>query len=660
MRKLPTSGDTVRAAVFMTCGAVAVSACGGGGGPNFADDHPRIYIADNRDRLAQALEDGHPAAVRFKELVDLQLGGADLYDFQAWNAALIGQLTGDARYCEYAVGLVDERVAEEEATIAGGGAPRAAYDSYLEVGPLIGDVALTYDWCFEHVSSSQATRWLAYADQAVWNVWHHEEAQWGGQVMPWSGWSVENPSNNYYYSFLRATMLLGLAAHGEIERGDGWLTHFRDTKIGGELVPTFAEQLVGGGSREGTGYGVAMMRLWELYDLWHGSTGEVIADETEHARASLLHFMHSTVPTLDRIAPTGDHARDSTAALFDYHRHYVQTLAYLFQDDPLAARAKGFLAASSVPEMDQTYMAVWDFLYETPDVAAQPLDGLGTAFYGPGTGQLYARSSWDTDATWMNLIAGPYTESHAHRDQGAIMVYKGEWLAYDPQVESTSGIRGEEDLHNLVRITEGGENVRMREGTESTMLAVHRGDGWLHAAADTTAAYAGHEAVDSVQREVVFIHPDVIVVMDRVTTAAGTSQTWQLSSPIQPTIADTRATFAGASHTLRVDRVIPAASSFDVRSWPSLDGDITAGYRMDVVQTGGARQYLHVLSLDGAASSVTADDAGGRVGVSIAMADGRTAVVRFGTGGVDGTLSVTGGSPTIDATLGPGVDALPE
>src|SRR5678816_2158104 len=107
-----------------------------------------------------------------------------------------------------------------------------------------------------------------------------------------------------------------------------------------DRVPTFNADLVGGGSREGTGYGVAMRRLFELYDLWKATTGEDLATRTRHTRASMLAMIHQIVPTLDKVAPTGDHARDSTAALFDYHRDYLQELMSTFPADPLAGRAK--------------------------------------------------------------------------------------------------------------------------------------------------------------------------------------------------------------------------------------------------------------------------------------------------------------------------------
>jgi len=190
---------------------------------------------------------------------------------------------------------------------------------------MIGDLALVYDWCFDAVTPAQRTRWIAYANQAVTNVWNPTGATWGGTAQSWNGWSVNNPSNNYYYSFLRATMLVGLATKDENPAADDFLATFRDEKILGQLVPTFAADLPGGGSREGTGYGVAMRNLFELYDLWKATTGEQLATKTKHARESMASFIHQTMPTLDRIAPTGDHARDHTAPFFDYQRHYCSS-----------------------------------------------------------------------------------------------------------------------------------------------------------------------------------------------------------------------------------------------------------------------------------------------------------------------------------------------
>lgn len=604
------------------------------------DEHPRIYLnAANRARLDAALAAGSGPAARFRAMVDAELGGADYYAFEPWFAALLGQLTGDAGYCAWAVERTEAWVAAEEALIAGGERAEVAFDSYLYVGDHVGNLALVYDWCWDVLEAGQRTRWLAYANQAVWNVWHPEEASWNGTSFPWSGWSIDNPSNNYYYSFLRATLLLGLAARGEHADAETWIRTFRDDKIGGQLVPTFERDLAGGGSREGTGYGVAMARLFELYDLWESSTGERIHDLTGHARNSLANFLHLVVPTLDRLAPVGDHARDSTAVLFDYHRNYVQILTYLYRSDPLAPFGKWFLEHCAVPEMDQPFMYVYDFLYDEPAVVAAPLDGLTPAYWAAGTGQLYLRSGWTTDATWVHLVAGPYTESHAHHDQGSLLLYRGEWLAWDQNIESHSGIRQEEELHNLVRLERGGATIPQREGAGPARLAaLSRTAAWTYAAAELAPAYAD-DGVTRVDRELVFLAPDAVVVFDRIDAGADVRRIWQLGSPIRPELAGSTATFAGGTATLVLRRVLPASGTPTILDWTT-DGEMGGGFRLDLADAdpSGRSRFLHVLSVDGAVTGAAASPDGARLGVELTFADGTRALVRFEPDALGGTL----------------------
>jgi hypothetical protein len=619
--------------------------------PVYPTQHPRIYLGPNRARLQAALSQGTSAASRFRAKVDQWLGGADLWGFQAWNGALLSQLTGNPAYCTKAVSTIESQVAAAEAAIRSGQRPAVASDSYLGIGEMIGDLALVYDWCATQVTSSQRTRWIAYANQAVWNVWNYTQAKWGGTSFPWSGWSVNNPSNNYYYSFLRATMLLGLATKGENPQADAWLVKFHDEKILGQLVPRFEADLVGGGSREGTGYGVSMRRLFELYQIWQATTGEDLAMRTGHTRASLLAFMHQIVPTLDRVAPTGDHARDATAALFDYHRDYLQELMAIFPTSSIAQRAKSLLAASSVPAMTQGFMVAYDFIDDDAPVQAKPLDGLNTAYYATGIGEVYARSGWDKGATWINLIAGPYTESHAHQDQGSLMIYKGGWLAYDANVQSRSGLSQTTASHSLVRIDRSGAPVRQVGVTTSTLQALQQGSGYVHAAADLTAAYNGNSAVQNVQRELVYLEPNIVVVFDRVQTASDTTQTWQLATPVAPSIGGATATISNAGHTLSVTRIAPSSATMSVYDYRA-DSDMKGGYRLDERLPGGDQRYLHVLALDGAVASATAS---GATSVTLNLAGGGTVTVSFSRDLAGATLTRNG----VTTALGTGVDTLP-
>ena len=622
--------------------------------PVYPTAHPRIYLTPNRARLTAALSAKTASATRFKANVDQWVAGADIWGFETWTAALMGQLTGNAAYCTKAVANVDAQVTAAEAVIAAGQAPVVAGDSYLEIGGMIGDLALTYDWCNAQTSTAQRARWLKYADQAVSNVWNPTAAKWGGKSFPWSGWATNDPSDNYYYSFLRATMLLGLASKGEDAQADGWIKQFHDTKVMNQLVPTFNTDLVGGGSREGTGYGVAMRKLFELYDLWKATTGETLSTKTAHTRKSMLAMLHQMVPTLDRVAPTGDLSRDSTAAFFDYHRNYLQELIQQFPTDLLAQRAKTQLLASSLPQMGSSFMLAYDFLYDDSNVTAQPMGTMNTTYYAPGIGEVYARSGWDKHATWVNLIAGPYTQSHAHQDQGSLMIYKDGWLAYDAVVNSSSGLTQSPQAHGLVRISNGGSDVPQIANTTSILSALHQGSGYTYASADLTPAYNGNAAVQKVQREMLYLTPDVIVVFDRVKTSSGTTQTWQLASPAAASISGANASITNAGHTLKVQKI--SGGNMSVTSMPSVSSDFTGGYRLDETMAGGDNRYLHVISVDGSVSSTTSAGDATHPGVTVNMANGHNATVTFVRDTAGATLVLDGTSKTLSA----GVDTLPE
>ena len=622
---------------------------------SIASTHPRVLLSDASYRtcLQQMLAAPTASATRFKGLVDSQLAGGNAYAFEPWFAALMFQLTGSTTYADYAVSRTEAFVASEEALIAANQRATVAADSYLEVGPIIGNVMLVYDWCYDRLTPAQRSRWVAYANQAVWNVWHPDEARWGNTVYAWSGWSIDNPSNNYYYSFLQATMMVGLASFGENPQAPTWIDQFRTVKLENQLFPTFNRDLVGGGSREGTGYGTAMKNLFELYEWWERSTTERIANRTPHTLASMAHTMHSIVPTLDRLAPTGDHARDSTAELFDYHRQYLQTLMALFPGERLAGTAKSLLAASSVPRMQFSFMYYSDFLYENPNLVATPLADLATTYWGSGTGQLPMRSAWNTSSAYANFICGPYTESHAHRDQGSFVLHKGTWLAYDANIDSASGIEQDEVMHSLVRIVQGGSVVTQVEGApQCNLLAMGDDVRITYALADVTPIYNGKAAVAKVEREFLFLKPDAFVVFDRAdTVGAGVQRVWTLNVPATPTVAGDRLTLTQGANRMDVFRAAPTGLSY-----------VVSGHRVDVADSAGTgSQFLHVFGLDGSVASVARSDAAGQTGVEITFADGRSATVRFSIAGRGGTLELraAGGASLFSGALPTTVATLP-
>lgn len=520
---------------------------------------------------------------RFKGFVDAAVGGNPDYGFSAADAAYMYKLTGQAQYATLAVNTVEAQVSAAETVIAGGNRPEISGDSYLEVGPMIEDLALTYDWCADHLTNAQRTRWAAYAQQAVWNVWHADTAQWGGHAFPWSGWGVDDPANNYHYSFLRATLYWGLASNDQT-----WLDLLQDVRWPEQEAYTAG--IPGGGSQEGTAYGLSHRELFTLYRVWHDATGTEIANANAHLTQSIAWWIHATLPSRDRMAALGDQARVSEPVIYDYHRHLMLEARNLTNDATAQANASWWLHAISDQDMESGFNYRHNLLSAGP--AGTPPAAL--TYYAAGTGQLFSRTGWDTGAMWLNFSAGPYMQSHAHQDQGAFTLFDHDWLAVTENIWTHSGIEQGTDTNNVVRFENGGNIVPQHEGTTSTMSVTPGVNGAVHAVADLTPAYAGDAAVTSWQRSIDF-GGRKLTVSDAFVLGSGTSAIFQVNTPNQP-IINGKTAHAGS---LLIRVLAPANATLSARDWTTQSGGdetYNSGWRLDVA--GGTTGYVVELSVD--------------------------------------------------------------
>ena len=518
------------------------------------------------------VDKGSAAYSRYKEWVDAAVSGSPGYAFSATDAVLLYALTGNGRYCDTAVRMVQQQVDEANARIAQGARPAVAGDSYLEAGPMISELARTWQWCGERIPDEQRPKWSAYADQAIRNIWNPKSASWGGTPAEWTGWSIDNPGNNYYYSFVEATMEWALASNDA-----SLLELLRNDKL--PALQAYFAKLPGGGSLEGTGYGAAHMRLFALYRTWKDSTGADLANANPHLSDSIRFWVHATVPTLDRFAPFGDQSRVSVPEIFDYHRRLVLEARMLSKDEDARALAAWWLGSISLKRMTQGFNFRYDML--PAGEAGKPPQDL--VYHATGTGRLFARTGWERDAMWMTFTAGPYVESHAHQDQGGFTLFARDWLAVTENIWTHSGIQQGTDVHNVVRFMRNGAPIRQREPSTSSMQVVH-GDapGEVHASADLSAAYAPGAGVQSWKRTVDFAGRK-LVVRDTFAKTADTQAVFQVNVPVKPVI-DGREATAGR---LRIRVLSPEDATLGALDWSTLDqAEFRSGWRVDVQGSG--------------------------------------------------------------------------
>jgi len=517
---------------------------------------------------------------RFRDWVDQAVDGDPGYNFSAEDAAYMYRLTGQTQYATLAVSMVEQQVSDAEAAIAAGQQPDVANDSYLDVGSMLGDLALTYDWCSQFVTATQRVRWAAYAEQTIFNVWNPDQAVWGSRPASWSGWSIDNPANNYFYSFLEATMYWSQAADSA-----PWTQFLDAVKV--PLLEDYFSGMVGGGSQEGTGYGLSHKKLFALYRMWRDSTGEDVANENSHLTDSILWWIHATVPTLDRTAAIGDQSRVSEPIMYDYQRDLVLEARKMTLDPTVQSNASWWLHNISVPEMENGFNFRADLL-PAGSAGSPPAD---LVYYAPATGQLFARTSWDTSAMWLQFAAGPYLESHAHQDQGSFTLYEDTWLAVTENIWSHSGIQQGTEVNNMLRFEHNGNIVQQSVGTYSSMDVTPGGGGAVHAVANLTPAYGGDPAVQSWTRTIDF-SGHTLTVHDNYATGSGTQAIFQVNTPVRPTISGSTAT-AGA---LKVTVVSPANATLTAVDWTGQDSDYESGWRLDI--SGGSGEYIVELSTE--------------------------------------------------------------
>ncbi len=523
---------------------------------------------------------------RFKSFVDDELGGGDPYGFSAADAAYMYKLTGQAKYATLAVDTVEAQVAAAEAAIAMNNSsiqPDIAGDSYLEVGPMLEDLALTYDWCADHTTLSQRTRWAAYAEQAVSNVWGDPaHAKWGSVEHPWSGWAVHDPGDNYHYSFIRATLYWGLAYASPHD----WLGLLQNQKWPEQ--ESYTATISGGGSQEGTGYGLSHGTLFMLYRVWHDALGTDVGNANAHLTDSIYWWIHATVPTLDRVAAIGDQSRVSEPVIYDYHRHLMLEARKVTNDATAQSAASWWLRAIS----DQDMQSSFNYRHNLLPAGSAGSPPAALTYYAAGTGQLFSRTGWDTGAMWLNFSAGPYVQSHAHQDQGAFTLFEKDWLAVTENIWTHSGIQQGPDTNNVVRFENGGSVIEQRSPTTSTMTVTPGSGGAVHAVANLTPAYNGDPAVTSWQRTLDFANHK-LTVKDAFALGSGTTATFQVNTPVQP-IINGKTAQAGA---LTIKVTAPAGATLSALDWTTVDaGEFTSGWRLEI--GGGTTGYTVELSVD--------------------------------------------------------------
>ena len=196
-----------------------------------------------------------------------------------------------------------------------------------------------------------------------------------------------------------------------------------------------------------------------------------------------------------------------------------------------------------------------DFLWRDTTVEKGDIKDFRLSHISPGPGYVYARSSWDEDATYFFFKCGDRFTAHQHLDVGNFLIYKHEELVGDGGHYDSFGSNHDVNYHlrtiahNTILVDDPSETwsriragpVSGNDGGQHHSWPHHNGavtdaDAWqkgkklydiadilafedrgdyVYAAGDCTRAYSP-DKLAYFTRQIVFLRPGTFVIFDRV------------------------------------------------------------------------------------------------------------------------------------------------
>lgn len=339
--------------------------------------------------------------------------------------------------------------------------------------------------------------------------------------------------------------------------------------------------LAGGGWPEGHDYDrhgtLEALALWLAL---RSAGGPDFVSGSRFVDDKLLWYLQGLLPSGNYMLPVGDN--DFPGGLPLWHDLHLLAMSAA-ADGPHAPYLRDYLDRTPV----QTGSAISTFLFVDPAAARRDWRELPTDYFAGGVGTAAFRSSWEDDASYVAVQASDHFVYHQQNQDGALYLYRNAPLAwrsgvYDGGVHDhnvnyvirsiaancilvTDPDEQFHGPHGVEAANEGGQvignwmpkandmeslqRLRAERGSYAdrvTWLAYESGEDYGYAAFEYGRAYLAGK-VPEATRQVLFLKPDWVVVLDRVTSGDPTFQeTFVLHAPeemeVDPTAGRTTIT----------------------------------------------------------------------------------------------------------------------
>lgn len=382
------------------------------------------------------------------------------------------------------------------------------------VGQEVLQVALAYDWIGDRLTPGMRDRLKATLE--TWGQWVFPETNPARA----GALGIDAPWSNYFFEFLRASWLAGLALQGDSPVGDTLIALSRGKWLI-RAFPWLKEHCAGGYHVEGSNYGLGcLVSILEMLLANKTATGEEIPGWLDDALDVLF---HTTTPGMGGKAPFSDQASDYHAVQSDTDR-----LAAL-----LMASLAGGCEENCKYWLDNIKRnrclrgpSLW-FEYMYYPSTATPVNYLAEPrasplfYYAEGAGYVSRRSGLEKDSTQVQVVCGPKFSDHQD-DAGTVVICRGnDWLLGHAKIWSASGLQKSAEFVNVITVDGRGQNNQADKTARITSVANNPGS--LCVTMDLSRAYdydigAGKmiRPLKSYQRTVVYLPAGVVIIHDRV------------------------------------------------------------------------------------------------------------------------------------------------
>jgi len=515
----------------------------------------------------------------------LPLSSPDAYEWHLTAMSFVWLITDDDAYSARA------------RTLALNGISRG-YSTQL---PFLRSLSLYYDWCYPELSSSD--RQTVGNAIAAGGMDHFESNNW-------------EQMTNYHSKLPRLKELAyaGLAIHGDgvadaeaTELCDAFRYHMYDPRhalacldeIGADGAYYQGDYTLSG---IGAGFRVG---CW----LWDVATDDDPFAASSHLQNKVTFYLYETFAK--RNASLGASKQGDT----DTHTVSAATLRLSLES--LAARYRDGRARWLADRMEALGLGYinrperWELIiYADDTVAPEPPTGMPTSHFFDTMGIVYVRSGWDLTEASHDVYGVFRCETmpagHTHAHQNHLLIARGpDVLAidaggYDGGVSSHHlGFFERTVAHNTMLVYDPGENMGgsyINDGGQIPVntydYPIHSGDAtspenfrgeivaysdtesYTYMKGDATAAYSPSK-VELFTREVVYLKPDVFVVLDRVRATSGSfPKRWLLHSFNEPAVSGNAVTITEGDSRLSVTSLLPPGAAITKIGGPGREFEV--------------------------------------------------------------------------------------